>query len=1040
LLGKTIAVFGVQLKARPTLNLLGNVSGADNDSNNSTDVTITTGPQFAVDGASATLAKGDWVCPLPSDPTKLTKATTAAVLAAKAVTGVVGAAYAPGAAVSSLYTIGQVAPASVFSDLGAGAATDLQLNALARAVRQPRRSGGEIILGTTDTSGNVTVKPNVPINTASRLSYNPATYGAAFDNVTDDFDAWTAMFADMAAHAPNAGAGYLVEIPLGLSYVRDAVFFDRGCIVVGHSGGGQHGLSGVRSAPGKCTIIANNGVAIAGYQVPAGSSDASWCHFERLDLRSSALVPVHTNPYSLSGGISGHRATSTAYEKGVCVLDLSSVNVGDGGTATVGNGTKVGVFFRVTSNAGDKKTSATAEGSLTGTGSRTFANAFPGDVFTDGNVTWTAEAFVSKRIRNYALRVGDAIMNVGADRYNGGTPYTQDDDNRYYFVCTVAGTTFNGTAPVAYNQPQVGALITDGGATLRVMVHAALFSTAGSTTARRITIKDCTNYGVHLWGQTGQGSDADFDIVDNIYVQSNTGGGVFIGTDQAQGCSVGRIFVDFAGIITPGSTQINNAGGHSYYGHSQGGEDVAMVYGQFSFGRNIFTLAANTVIRSTFSECSLGDIIANGVIKIGGTPGSAAPITPDGGVILAGINGYGRGLVEYDKLSGTTGGRGFTKQDSAGGLGMTLDWWNISTDGASQWQRIYNWSGGGLLNTGTGWDAEVWKTSGGYSSIGRGRSHYGSAQGPGFDRDYQGHFAGSEGGTIAWRGTVNAGFDSQTSKQIRMGATNTDSAHFLAGDWFEYLDNTSAGIWRFKILTSAGHGGLPRLDNTQYFTSGPNDYAAQVIRIGSKVFRCTTSGVTQTGVPAGYGSAGIGATVTDGTAVFTRSTDAPTEGWFGFIEDPSIAQTPQTTTLWKDTPGITGTTQPKGAIPSFRRDATTSSTGTNQVLTTLDNALFTVPPVAGALPDHAFYRVNVTCVAKANATATEQGSCDLKGDFYREGGSLTRVGTDVAATNFTLATTCRLNINGNTVEVQTSPATATQMNWEVIGQIFQRID
>jgi hypothetical protein len=228
-------------------------------------------------------------------------------------------------------------------------AVDLQLNAVGRAIRQPQRSGGEILLGTVDATGNVTVAPGVPINTAARLSYNPKTYGAAFDNVTDDLDAWNAMFADMAAHAPNAATGYLIEIPIGLSFVRDSVIPTRQFVLVGHGGGGSHDVSGIRGAAGKTPLVVSGGTTVGNYPVPPVGSDGSYSRIEDVDLISTELIPQHTNAYSLNCGVNVHRASCTAYERGFCAVYLLGANYGNGGAT-------LGYFFRVIANTGDKKT------------------------------------------------------------------------------------------------------------------------------------------------------------------------------------------------------------------------------------------------------------------------------------------------------------------------------------------------------------------------------------------------------------------------------------------------------------------------------------------------------------------------------------------------------------------------------------------------------------------------------------------------------------------------------------------------------------
>lgn len=953
-------------------------------------------PTFILDPGSAALVVGDWVAPLPSDPLKVTKATIAAVRAAQSVVGCVASSYAPGAVVT-VQAIGTVVSAVAFSDLGAGTACDIQLNAVARAVRQPQVSGGEILLGSVDANGNVTVRPNVQANTAARRAYNPKSYGAVFDGIvnsgggyqgTDDLDAWNAMFADMRTHAPNAPTGYMVEIPIGRSYVRDTIVIDQCLVINGHAGGGNRALSGIVSPAGVTPLQVSNGNVIpnSGLPAPRASSDGSYSAFYDLSLNSTELVPQHANTYSLTCGVSAHRAINTAYSVGNCVVDLSSANIGNGGSTR-------GYFLRVTANTGDHKTSGAAESTLrdVATGTRAPAAAIAGDVFVDGNVTWTAEAFVGKRIRNTALRMGDRVLNVGADRCaniptGALAQYADADENRYYFEVVTAGTTANSTAPVGYDQPAIGGLITDGTCQLRVKVHTCMLVCAPHTTVDRVTVAGCTNWAVKAYGIVGL-TNADLSTFDNITCLRNIGGGVDVGSDEAQGISVRHVEVNFAGICTPGDTQNTNNGGHSYYSHSQGGESVRMVYGQFGFGRNLFCPFAQTggtSFQDCFSENSLADQFSATTKVHGGTRG-AAPITGIVAPLILDVRGgYGRGLTEHDYGGSVAVGRGLTSQDGSVGAGSTLDWWTIATDaGASQlggWHLMFQrpTSAFNPFATGTGWTARLWKSANGSGGIGRGYSQNSATQGPGFEREYLGFFKGLEGGTIAWHGLVStARTDALTWKQIRAGTAGATPGMFTAGDTWEYLDNSAAGTWRFQVATSAGRRGLARVDAHQYYKEGPADFAADVVQTGVKNFVCTTSGISTTGAPAGYGTAIVGGTVTDGAAVFTRVADSPTYANFGWIEDGVTGQTCQTSTAWKDTAGTDATaTCPKEYVLSYRFQALTTTNTANQTL-------FAIP----SFPDNSTVTITYQLDGKRNGNHASYAASEGKQKAGRNNGA-----------------------------------------------------
>jgi phage-related tail fiber protein len=128
---------------------------------------------YHFDSSSSALAVGDWVATLPSDPTKITRATPTTALAAGSVLGCVDAAYSAGANNVVVRRIGEVVPASVFSDLGAGGVARLQMNTSGRAVRQRHFSGGEIKLGTIDANGNVTVDTFVPLDRSPQHESTP---------------------------------------------------------------------------------------------------------------------------------------------------------------------------------------------------------------------------------------------------------------------------------------------------------------------------------------------------------------------------------------------------------------------------------------------------------------------------------------------------------------------------------------------------------------------------------------------------------------------------------------------------------------------------------------------------------------------------------------------------------------------------------------------------------------------------------------------------------------------------------------------------
>jgi hypothetical protein len=215
---------------------------------------LTVSPLFQLDGSSAALTPGDWVAPLPSDPTKVTRATPTSALAAGAILGCVDAAYSPGGTNVVVRRVGDVVAASVFSDLSTGAVSELQLTASGRAARRTMLFRGAIRCGTVDAKGNVTVDPYVPPTCCGHFS--PATYGAAGDGVTDDLDWLNAMLAAMPAdsinpHSSNS-AGYIIEWEPGMMcYVRDQWVINKGVRFHAHGGNHSRFTGGIISAAGK---------------------------------------------------------------------------------------------------------------------------------------------------------------------------------------------------------------------------------------------------------------------------------------------------------------------------------------------------------------------------------------------------------------------------------------------------------------------------------------------------------------------------------------------------------------------------------------------------------------------------------------------------------------------------------------------------------------------------------------------------------------------------------------------------------------------
>jgi hypothetical protein len=260
------------------------------------------------------------------------------------------------------------------------------------------------------------------------------------------------------------------------------------------------------------------------------------------------------------------------------------------------------------------------------------------------------------------------------------------------------------------------------------------------------------------------------------------------------------------------------------------------------------------------------------------------------------------------------------------------------------------------------------------------------------------------------------------------------------GCWLitNYISATSVKIYNPFAIVISNFTWSERLLNGYVLSDGVTVISGP----GGKVFKCTTSGTPGVTEPNWSTATTIGNTVTDGSITWTYIGNTPTYAYSNFVEDQKISRLPQTRTLWADgymTDGYINA--PKSASASFRVDGYTSSNTANQTIFNMDNALFTTPLTAGSLVDNAEYHVEVLITCKSPGAHTEAGSSKISGDFYRDGGSLVRIGAlDNNLSNFLSGSTCRLNINTNTLDVQVSPGINAPLNWTIIGQVTRKTD
>jgi len=372
---------------------------------------------YSLDVSSPALVPGDWVAPLPSDPTKITKAIPQTVLGSSTppgsatILGCVDASYSPGASNVVIRRAGEVVPASVFTDLGSGAISFLQMNPSGRAIRKPAWSGGEIKCGSVDPSGNVTVDTFVPVVVSPPHTWSPVTFGAVVDGITDDYPAYRAML-DAMPDPNTATTSLTVDVPLGTSWFSQPLDVDH---PVHFRGRGTAGIASAterygsiwKFAPGYGGMIFHHT-----FTAPAPTRGfASGSAIDHINVESAQLL--YGNP--VFGGTYYTRAQNTAY----ALNDVVRLDVAPS-TPTRSNVTKLFRATTIDASANSGKT-ANVPGDPAG-----FASANFGDTIPDGGVTWTCESPLFDWHSAHTYAAHTRVVTAG--------------ECRFYWQCDVGGT------------------------------------------------------------------------------------------------------------------------------------------------------------------------------------------------------------------------------------------------------------------------------------------------------------------------------------------------------------------------------------------------------------------------------------------------------------------------------------------------------------------------------------------------------------------------------------------------------------------------
>lgn len=467
--------------------------------------------------------------------------------------------------------------------LGVGAYAPAVINSGGNLARLVSMSASQVIVGVVDTFGNVALD----LGRAARPPVlSPTDFGAPWDGVHDDYPA---LFALNAALSVTGGTirGMVVQLPLGLGYSSDSWHITRpGAIIRGSGAGAQSLTSGITFAPGKSGIVMDKGTT---------SSDGGFADhtlLENIDLLSTQLIRSASSTCLLQTYQPG-----TYYEKGFCLTDSA------GAIPTC--------FYRVTSLGG------------TSVGSEPAWTNVIGATFTSGALTFTCEAFPAQRTDNTAFLVGQR--------------YVVPNDNRYYFECTIAGTTGVGV-PAGMQGPALDTAYADGTATFITRVHAGVLVKTVSR-ARNLGMSGFYNAGLHVQAGAGEvGATAANFCVFNGCDMLYCGLGVAIIGSDTNGGTYTNIFTQGMGSFRAGT------GGHTVWDHSQAGCLILGCYAEVGSGgayrNDPGTSSPNTGNASLWLQCTSENAIGSRInqpgVFIGGSQGGAGFLAGSNGIRVVG--------------------------------------------------------------------------------------------------------------------------------------------------------------------------------------------------------------------------------------------------------------------------------------------------------------------------------------------------------------------------------------------------------------------
>ena len=606
--------------------------------------------------------------------------------------------------------------------------------------------------------------------------------------------------------------------------------------------------------------------------------------------------------------------------------------------------------------------------------------------------------------------------------YVAGDIVRLDDDNRIYMECTVGGkASGDSNEAVFVDAPMVDHLLTDdypdGFVTWRARIHSAII-VARKCRITRCKLDNWSGPGVFIAAGSSvwdDDSNANTTRLQSLSI-GGSGLGVYIKGTDTNAILLDDVQVSDAG-IGPGHT---GTGGHGFWDDGYLGNTYVSCQVESGTGKGVNVpggSVANHVFVGMEIESSLGPALLN-----------------DLAVVIGGSWACGFEPGNFTRIGTLAGTQGLNVVDERGS--QVLRAFVDGLDGV----RLF----GMLGETSEGSHYIAWK----YAPTGVGGGYWGHCWGS----NVPGYYLTGNQAFPAW----DAGFfgvpygmilgNPLLGEQMWFGthdslARNNDVRGGLRKQGDRFLrDDAMFGCWASRVCTNSGARGIPWTAGmgagaaTSFSSATVVEPFANTGAGGEPVYQCVASGTADALTEPDWSGAPDPSAIIDGTITWALIADTtPTLGYTEKVESPYVAQTPQTTRLWKDS-ADTLTTAPSVVERERRLRAQTTTAAAAQILD--DGGVYGTEDFT--LPENAITRVSATLLVKKDATAAG-GTIDMLATFYRDGaGAATPIGSATITSQLEGAsldgTTAVFHPNGGKVEILVSPESADTLHWGVIRQ------